>query len=154
MFLLRQAKATFNLSFNETRVDPGIEDPELTGWGRTGGRGCGATRRRRLTRIIISPTRAHCRRAPILATHQVPVDIHHEVRERTAFVAMSEAAPRYCNADIASRVCSSAAAMVVPATETLEETIGTCECVPDAHGGAQRPRYHVGRHSTGRSFWR
>jgi broad specificity phosphatase PhoE len=30
MFLLRHGQSYFNLHFGETRVDPGIEDPELT----------------------------------------------------------------------------------------------------------------------------
>jgi len=30
MFLLRHGQSYFNLYFSETRVDPGIEDPELT----------------------------------------------------------------------------------------------------------------------------
>jgi len=33
MFLLRHGQSRFNLHFNETRVDPGIEDPELTALG-------------------------------------------------------------------------------------------------------------------------
>ncbi len=30
MFLLRHGQSYFNLHFTRTRVDPGIEDPELT----------------------------------------------------------------------------------------------------------------------------
>ena len=30
MYLLRHGQSYFNLHFSETRVDPGIEDPELT----------------------------------------------------------------------------------------------------------------------------
>ena len=30
MFLLRHGQSYFNLHYTETRVDPGIEDPELT----------------------------------------------------------------------------------------------------------------------------
>ena len=30
MFLLRHGQSYFNLHFNRTRMDPGIEDPELT----------------------------------------------------------------------------------------------------------------------------
>jgi len=35
MFLLRHGQSYFNLHFNQTRVDPGIEDPELTPLGRS-----------------------------------------------------------------------------------------------------------------------
>ena len=30
MFLLRHGQSYFNLHFTESRIDPGIEDPELT----------------------------------------------------------------------------------------------------------------------------
>ena len=33
MFLLRHGQSYFNLHFNETRIDPEIEDPELLRWG-------------------------------------------------------------------------------------------------------------------------
>src|SRR5271167_2064634 len=62
MFLLRHGQSYFNLHFSETRVDPGIEDPELT------------------------PLGAQQAAQPVLALHRVPVDIMHEVRERAAFV--------------------------------------------------------------------
>jgi broad specificity phosphatase PhoE len=88
MFLLRHGQSYFNLHFSATRVDPGIEDPELTPLGAeqaaaAAAQLAGAT----LTRIIISPyTRALQTAVPILAIHPVPVDIMHEVRERTAYV--------------------------------------------------------------------
>jgi broad specificity phosphatase PhoE len=88
MYLLRHGQSYFNLHFSETRVDPGIEDPELTPLGveqavAAAQQLAGAA----LTRIIISPyTRALQTAEPILAIHQVPADIMHEVRERTAFV--------------------------------------------------------------------
>jgi glucosyl-3-phosphoglycerate phosphatase len=88
MFLLRHGQSYFNLHFTETRVDPGIEDPELTPLGIE--QAAAAARQlagAALTRIIISPyTRALQTAEPILAIHKVPVDIMHEVRERTAFV--------------------------------------------------------------------
>jgi glucosyl-3-phosphoglycerate phosphatase len=88
MFLLRHGQSYFNLYFNETRVDPGIEDPALTSLGVEQA-AAAATKLANvaLTRIIISPyTRALQTAEPILAAHRVPVDIMHEVRERAAFV--------------------------------------------------------------------
>jgi broad specificity phosphatase PhoE len=88
MILLRHGQSYFNLHFSATRVDPGIEDPELTPLGAeqaaaAAARLAGAA----LTRIIVSPyTRALQTAQPMLAIHRVPVDIMHEVRERAAFV--------------------------------------------------------------------
>ena len=88
MFLLRHGQSYFNLHFSETRVDPGIEDPELTPLGAA--QAAAAARKlagAALTRIIVSPyTRALQTAQPVLAVHRVPVDIMHEVRERAAFV--------------------------------------------------------------------
>ena len=88
MFLLRHGQSYFNVHFSETRVDPGIEDPELTPLGAE--QAAAAARQlagAALTRIIISPyTRALQTAQPLLAIHRVPVDIMHEVRERAAFV--------------------------------------------------------------------
>ncbi len=88
MFLLRHGQSYFNLHFSETRVDPGIEDPELTPLGAE--QAAAAARRlagAALTRIIVSPyTRALQTAELIRAVHPVPVDIMPEVRERAAFV--------------------------------------------------------------------
>src|ERR1700722_1431011 len=88
MFLLRHGQSFFNLHFNETRVDPGIEDPELTPLGHK--QAAAAARQladAALTRIIISPyTRALQPAQPIVASHKVPVTIMQEVREQAAFV--------------------------------------------------------------------
>ncbi len=87
MFLLRHGQSYFNLHFTENRVDPGIEDPELTPLGveqaaAAAAQLAGAA----LTRIIISPyIRALQTAEPILAMHKVPVEIMQEVRERAAF---------------------------------------------------------------------
>ena len=88
MFLLRHGESYFNLHFSATRVDPGIEDPELTPLGHEQARAAaGRLAGHRLTRMIISPyTRALQTAQPILETHKLRVDIMHEVRERTAFV--------------------------------------------------------------------
>ncbi|MGA9912103.1 MAG: histidine phosphatase family protein [Paraburkholderia sp.] len=95
MFLLRHGQSYFNLHFNETRVDPGIEDPTLTPLGAEQAAAAAmALADTELTRIIISPyTRALQTAEPILATHKVPVDIMHEVRERAAFVCDIGRAP-------------------------------------------------------------
>lgn len=88
MFLLRHGQSYFNLLFSATRVDPGIEDPELTPLGAEQAASAAAKLARvALTRIIVSPyTRALQTAAPLLALHDVPVEIMHEVRERAAFV--------------------------------------------------------------------
>jgi glucosyl-3-phosphoglycerate phosphatase len=88
MFLLRHGQSYFNLYFSETRVDPGIEDPELTPLGAEQAAAAAAQLAgAALTRIIVSPyTRALQTAQPILARHNVPVEIMHEVRERAAFV--------------------------------------------------------------------
>lgn len=87
MFLLRHGQSYFNLHFNRNRVDPGIEDPELTPLGKE--QAAAAAMKLAgvaLTRVIISPfTRALQTAQPILAVHQVPVQIMHEVREQAAF---------------------------------------------------------------------
>jgi broad specificity phosphatase PhoE len=87
MFLLRHGQSLFNLHFTETRRDPGIEDPELTALGAEQARAAAEKLAdARITRIIVSPyTRALQTAAPILAMHNVPVTIMHEVRERYAF---------------------------------------------------------------------
>src|ERR1700733_5575314 len=87
MFLLRHGQSYFNLLFNETRVDPGIEDPELTPLGLQQAAAAAARLAdTALTRVIISPyTRALQTAQPVLAIHRVPVTIMHEVREQAAF---------------------------------------------------------------------
>jgi len=87
MFLLRHGQSYFNLLFTATRVDPGIEDPELTPLGVEQAEAAAAELAEvALTRIIVSPyTRALQTAQPLLAFHQVPVHVMHEVRERAAF---------------------------------------------------------------------
>jgi len=88
MFLLRHGQSYFNLHFTPTRIDPGIEDPELTDLGVAQALTAAEQLAQvSLTRIIISPyTRALQTAEPILKNHQASVDIMHEVRERAAFV--------------------------------------------------------------------
>jgi broad specificity phosphatase PhoE len=88
MFLLRHGQSYFNLHFTPTRIDPGIEDPELTDLGLAQAQAAAAQLAQvSLTRIIVSPyMRALQTAQPILKFQQAPVDIMHEVRERAAFV--------------------------------------------------------------------
>ncbi len=87
MFLLRHGQSYFNLHFNETRVDPGIEDPELTPLGLEQAQA--AARRladAALTHVIVSPyTRTLQTAQPILGLHKARVSIMQEVREQAAF---------------------------------------------------------------------
>jgi len=87
MILLRHGQSVFNLLFSQTRRDPGIEDPELTALGHEqAAKAAAELAGARITRVIISPyTRALQTAAPVLAVHDVPVTIMHEVRERYAF---------------------------------------------------------------------
>jgi broad specificity phosphatase PhoE len=95
MYLLRHGQSYFNLHFTETRIDPGIEDPELTplGWAQAEA-AAAALAGVPVSRVIVSPyTRALQTAEPILAVHPVPADVMHEVRERTAFVCDVGSAP-------------------------------------------------------------
>jgi broad specificity phosphatase PhoE len=87
MILLRHGQSVFNLLFTQTRKDPGIEDPELTPLGQEqAARAAADLAGVDITRVIVSPyTRALQTAAPVLAVHDVPVTVMHEVRERYAF---------------------------------------------------------------------
>jgi broad specificity phosphatase PhoE len=88
MFLLRHGQSYFNLHFTPTRIDPGIEDPELTDLGVAQAHAAAAQLAKvSLTRIIISPyTRALQTAEPMVKSREAHVEIMHEVRERAAFV--------------------------------------------------------------------
>src|SRR5579862_3611665 len=75
MYLLRHGQSYFNLHFNRTRKDPGIEDPELTPFGVEQARAAAASLAATpLTRIIVSPfTRALQTAQPFLRTHDATV---------------------------------------------------------------------------------
>jgi glucosyl-3-phosphoglycerate phosphatase len=125
MLLLRHGQSYFNLHFNKTRVDPGIEDPELTPLGREQAAAAAAQLAdATLTRIIISPyTRALQTAQPVLAIHKVPVSIMPEVREQAAFACDIGSAP----AVLASRFPQHDFAHLPPrwwndGVETLQET--------------------------------
>ena len=87
MYLLRHGQSQFNLLFNKTGKDPGIEDPELTPQGvEQAALAARELAEVPLTRIIISPfTRALQTAQPMLALHAVPIEIMHLVRERAYF---------------------------------------------------------------------
>jgi broad specificity phosphatase PhoE len=130
MLLLRHGQSYFNLHFSETRVDPGIEDPELTPLGaEQAAAAAAALAGAALTRIIVSPyTRALQTAEPILAVHDVPVEIMHEVRERAAFTCDVGSSPQV----LASRFPHHDFAHLPPrwwhaGVETLEETIGRAD---------------------------
>src|SRR5579862_5207980 len=80
MYLLRHGQSYFNLHFSSTRVDPGIEDPELTPLGlEQAAAAADELADTMLTRIIVSPyTRALQTAQPFLERHEVPIDIMHE----------------------------------------------------------------------------
>src|SRR3984957_2276638 len=125
MFLLRHGQSYFNLHFTSTRVDPGIEDPELTPLGlEQAAAAAEALAGVALTRIIVSPyTRALQTAEPFLEMHKGPVDIMHEVRERAAYVcdvgrapaALAARFPRHDFAHLPAQWWHSS-------VETLEET--------------------------------
>ena len=94
-FYSAMGKAIFNLHFNRTRMDPGIEDPELTPLGIEQARAAAAALAvMPLTRIIVSPyIRALQTAEPFLRTHAAPVVIMHEVRERAAYMCDVGSAP-------------------------------------------------------------
>jgi broad specificity phosphatase PhoE len=135
MIVLRHGQSYFNLHFNATRRDPGIEDPELTPLGRS--QAVAAASQLAgipLTQIIISPyTRALQTAEPILELHRVRVQIMHEVRERAAFVCdvgstpeiLADRFPQHDFAHLPSPWWSK-----VP--ETLEHTVMRAEGFRDA----------------------
>jgi broad specificity phosphatase PhoE len=95
MFLLRHGQSFFNQLFNATRVDPGIEDPELTPLGLQQAAAAAARLADApLTHIIISPfTRALQTAQPIVRMHSTSVRIMSEVREQAAYTCDIGSAP-------------------------------------------------------------
>ena len=130
MYLLRHGQSYFNLHFNATQVDPGIEDPQLT---PLGARQAAAAAERLaaagLTRIIVSPyTRALQTAAPIIARHRVPVRVSPEVRERAAYACDIGSPPQ----ELASRFPHHDFAHLPPrwwhpGVEPVEETAGRAQ---------------------------
>lgn len=88
MILLRHGESEFNASFNRTRIDPGIRDPQLTERGRE--QAAAAAERLRghgLKRLIASPYRRALETATIVA-HALDLQLTVEplVRERAFFI--------------------------------------------------------------------
>jgi len=87
MILVRHGQSHFNVHFAETRIDPGIVDPQLTEEGERQAReagallaGCG------VRRIIASPYWRTLHTAEIIAEALgLPVTIESQVRERYCF---------------------------------------------------------------------
>ena len=88
MILLRHAQSLFNVSYAVTRIDPGIEDPQLTELGHSQARQAAEVlRSRKIRRIITSPyTRALETTTIINESLGMPVTIDPVVGERAAFV--------------------------------------------------------------------
>ena len=88
MILLRHAESEFNEVFNVSGVDPGIEDPKLTGRGHRQAREAVAKLSQyQLSRILASPYTRTLQTAEIVAKALgLPVVVESEVRERGAFI--------------------------------------------------------------------
>lgn len=87
MILLRHGQSEFNVHFNATRRDPGIEDPKLTDLGhRQAEAAAEALAGEDIRHILASPyTRALQTAAPVARRLGLPVTVTPEVRERFAF---------------------------------------------------------------------
>ena len=96
MYLLRHGQSYFNLHFNATRIDPLIEDPQLTPLGAEQAAAAAAQLAgASLTQVIVSPyTRALQTAQPIIERYAVPVEINPLVRERAAFVCDIGSSPQ------------------------------------------------------------
>jgi broad specificity phosphatase PhoE len=89
MILLRHGQSEFNLHFNVTRRDPGIQDPKLTPLGHEQAEAAAEALagQEDIRRIIASPyTRALQTAAPLARRLNLPVHIQPLVRERFAFI--------------------------------------------------------------------
>lgn len=88
MILLRHAQSEFNEVYSVSGVDPGIEDPKLTGRGHRQARDAVAKLGQYpLNRILASPYTRTLQTAEIIAEGLgLPVAVEAEVRERGAFI--------------------------------------------------------------------
>ena len=126
MFLLRHGQSFFNLHYTANKVDPGIEDPELTPLGHQQAQAAAAhLAEAMITRIVISPyTRALQTAEPIIARLRVPVMIMHEIRERAAFTCDIGSTPERLAERFPHHDFAHLPAVWWPGrTETTEETI-------------------------------
>lgn len=88
MILVRHGQSEFNVAFNETRQDPGIVDPGLTGEGeRQAEAAAKALAGRDLRRVLASPYTRTLHTAEIIAgALGLPVAVEPLIRERCFFV--------------------------------------------------------------------
>jgi broad specificity phosphatase PhoE len=87
VILLRHGQTIFNVMYGSQRIDPGVEDPELTAVGRAqAATAADALRTAGVTRIVTSPyTRALQTAEIIAAALGLPIEVDPLVRERSAF---------------------------------------------------------------------
>ena len=88
MILVRHGQSEFNVVYGETRVDPGIRDPNLTDLGRRQALAAAQTiREHDIRRLVTSPYRRAIQTAEIIAEAlrlEIAVDPH--IGERAAFI--------------------------------------------------------------------
>jgi len=87
MILVRHGQSEFNVIFNQTRKDPGIEDPKLTPEGhRQIAEAAEAIVGQGVKRIIASPYTRALETAEIIASRlDLPITVEQAVGERAAF---------------------------------------------------------------------
>ena len=87
MMLVRHGQSLFNLHFTKTRIDPGIEDPELTELGLEQALAAAKVlERSRVRRVIASPYTRAIQTAEVICRHlDLTFDIDPIVGERAAF---------------------------------------------------------------------
>jgi glucosyl-3-phosphoglycerate phosphatase len=96
MILVRHGQSFFNLHYGATRVDPGIEDPELTEAGREQAKAAaGILASRAVKKLIVSPYTRTLETAHIIANAlSLPIVIEPLVRERALFACDIGTSPR------------------------------------------------------------
>ena len=87
MILVRHGQSEFNVHYNRTRIDPGIEDPALTELGRRqAAEAAGQLAREGVRRLLVSPYRRTLETAEVIAAAlDLPIVIEPMIRERMAF---------------------------------------------------------------------
>jgi broad specificity phosphatase PhoE len=87
MILVRHGQSEFNVHYNRTRIDPGIEDPGLTelGW-RQAAEAAEQLAREGVRRLLVSPYRRTLETAEVIAAALgLPIEVEPLIRERMAF---------------------------------------------------------------------
>ena len=87
MILVRHGQSYFNLHYGATRVDPGIEDPELTEIGQLQAQAAANVLATRMVKkLLVSPYIRALQTAHIIAEAlSLPIVVEPMVRERAAF---------------------------------------------------------------------